>query len=60
MRDVLSDIFDTIRLRATLYFRADYSPPWAVTAPACEPTARPVLRRLRGPEIRRPKVRAAI
>lgn len=33
MADVLSDIFDTIRLRATLYFRTDYSPPWAVTVP---------------------------
>lgn len=30
MPDVLSDIFDTTRLRATLYFRTDYSQPWAV------------------------------
>jgi AraC family transcriptional regulator, activator of mtrCDE len=40
MPDVLSDIFDTIRLRATLYFRTDYSPPWAVTVPAYERAAR--------------------
>ncbi len=31
MIDVLSDIFETIRLRGTLYFRTDYSPPWAIT-----------------------------
>lgn len=40
MPDVLSDIFDTIRLRATLYFRTDYSPPWAITVPAHEKAAR--------------------
>lgn len=40
MRDVLSDIFDTIRLRATLYFRTDYSPPWAITVPAYSQAAR--------------------
>lgn len=40
MHDLLSDIFDTIRLRATLYFRTDYSPPWALTVPACEKAAR--------------------
>jgi hypothetical protein len=40
MPDVLSDIFDTIRLRATLYFRTDYSPPRAVTVPAYEKAAR--------------------
>lgn len=40
MRDVLSDIFETIRLRATLYFRTDYSPPWAVTVPALRQAAR--------------------
>lgn len=33
MTDVLSDIFDTIRLKGTLYFRTDYSSPWAVTVP---------------------------
>ena len=40
MIDVLSDIFDTIRLRATLYFRTDYSPPFAITVPAYRQTAR--------------------
>ncbi len=40
MIDVLSDIFDTIRLRATLYFRTDYSPPWAITVPAYQQAAR--------------------
>ncbi len=40
MTDVLSDIFDTIRLRATLYFRTDYSAPWAITVPAYRETAR--------------------
>lgn len=40
MHDVLSDIFDTVRLRATLYFRTDYSPPWAITVPAYARAAR--------------------
>ncbi len=40
MTDVLSDIFETIRLRATLYFRTDYSPPWAITVPAYPRAAR--------------------
>jgi len=40
MIDVLSDIFDTIRLRATLYFRTDYTPPWAITVPAYRQTVR--------------------
>jgi AraC family transcriptional activator of mtrCDE len=40
MADVLSDIFETIRLRATFYFRTDYSPPWAITVPAYQDTAR--------------------
>lgn len=40
MKDVLSDIFETIRLRATLYFRTDFSPPWAVTVPAFAQAAR--------------------
>lgn len=40
MTDVLSDIFDTIRLRATLYFRTDYSPPWAITVPPYAQAAR--------------------
>lgn len=40
MPDVLSDIFDTIRLRATLYFRTNYFPPWAVAVPAYKRAAR--------------------
>ncbi len=40
MKDVLSDIFDTIRLRATFYFRTDFSPPWAITVPAYQQAAR--------------------
>lgn len=40
MGDVLSDIFDTIRLRATLYFRTDYSPPWAIAVPNYRQAAR--------------------
>ncbi|SDJ63801.1 transcriptional regulator, AraC family [Bradyrhizobium sp. Rc2d] len=40
MNDILSDVFETIRLRGTLYFRTDYSPPWAITVPAYEQAAR--------------------
>jgi AraC-like DNA-binding protein len=40
MFDLLSDIFETIRLRGTLYFRTDYSPPWAITVPAYAQAAR--------------------
>jgi AraC-like DNA-binding protein len=40
MFDLLSDIFETIRLKGTLYFRTDYSPPWAITVPAYEQAAR--------------------
>lgn len=40
MTDVLSDIFDVIRLRATLYFRTNYTPPWAITVPAYRQTVR--------------------
>ncbi|MGE0564038.1 MAG: AraC family transcriptional regulator [Pseudolabrys sp.] len=40
MSDVLSDIFNTIRLRGTLYFRTDYSPPWAIAVPALTQAAR--------------------
>lgn len=38
--DVLSDIFDTLRLRGTLYFRTDFSPPWAIRVPDYEQAAR--------------------
>lgn len=40
MTDILSDIFETIRLRGALYFRTDYAPPWAITVPAYEQAAR--------------------
>ena len=31
--DILDDIFDTLDLKGALYFRTDFSPPWAVTVP---------------------------
>ena len=40
MTDVLSDILETIHLKATIYFRTDFSAPWAVTMPAFERVAR--------------------
>lgn len=40
MTDVLSDIFETIRLRATFYFRTNYSAPWAISMPAFQQAAR--------------------
>jgi AraC-like DNA-binding protein len=40
MNDVLSDVFDTIKLQGTVYFRADFAPPWAVTVPVYEQAAR--------------------
>ena len=40
MTDVLSDIFDTIRVRGTLYFRTDYSSPWAIKVPTYANAAR--------------------
>lgn len=40
MADILSDIFETIKLRANLYFKTDYSPPWAITVPKYEEAAR--------------------
>ena len=38
--DLLGDIFETLRLEATIYFRTDYSPPWALTVPAHDQAAR--------------------
>lgn len=38
--DVLSDIFETIRLRGSLYFRTDFSPPWGTTVPSLGRAAR--------------------
>jgi AraC-like DNA-binding protein len=40
MKDVLSDILETIRLQETLYFRTDFSPPWAIEVPAYKTAAR--------------------
>lgn len=40
MSDVLSDILDTIHLAGTLYFRTDFSPPWAVQVPNFKEAAR--------------------
>jgi AraC-like DNA-binding protein/mannose-6-phosphate isomerase-like protein (cupin superfamily) len=34
MKDVLSDILDTVALKGTLYFRTDFSPPFAIGVPA--------------------------
>jgi AraC family transcriptional activator of mtrCDE len=38
--DVLSDILDTIHLAGTLYFRTDFSPPWAMQVPDHKEAAR--------------------
>jgi AraC family transcriptional regulator, activator of mtrCDE len=38
--DALSDVFDTVRLRGTLYFRTDYSAPWAIAVPRFAQSAR--------------------
>ena len=38
--DVLNDILDTLDLKGALYFRTDFSPPWAVTVPDLEEAAR--------------------
>lgn len=40
MKDVLSDIIEIVRLQATLYFRTDFSPPWAIEVPAYKTAAR--------------------
>ena len=38
--DLLEDIFDTLNLRGALYFRTEFSGPWAVTVPELEQAAR--------------------
>lgn len=38
--DVLNDIIDTLGLRGALYFRTDFSPPWAISVPDYERAAR--------------------
>ena len=40
MKDVLSDILDTISLKGTLYFRTDFSPPFAIAVPLHDHAAR--------------------
>ncbi len=38
--DLLDDILGTLDLRGVLYFRTDFTPPWAVTVPEFEQAAR--------------------
>lgn len=38
--DVLDDILDTLDLKGALYFRTDFTPPWAVTVPDYAQAAR--------------------
>ncbi len=38
--DVLSDILDAVRLKGTLYFRTEFTPPWAVKVPQFSNVAR--------------------
>ncbi|MGD9810232.1 MAG: AraC family transcriptional regulator [Sphingobium sp.] len=38
--DVLDDILNTLDLKGALYFRTDFSPPWAVEVPDLEQAAR--------------------
>ncbi len=38
--DILDDIFDTLDLRGVLYFRTDFTPPWAITVPDLTQAAR--------------------
>lgn len=40
MKDVLSDVLDTVALKGTVYFRADFSPPFAIGVPAYGRAAR--------------------
>jgi AraC family transcriptional regulator, activator of mtrCDE len=40
MKDVLSDILDTVALKAALYFRTDYHAPFGVAVPSFERAAR--------------------
>lgn len=38
--DVLDDIFDTLKLKAVLYYRTEFYPPWGVDVPAYQQVAR--------------------
>jgi AraC-like DNA-binding protein len=40
VRDILSDILETVALKGTLYFRTDFSPPFAIDVPAYASAAR--------------------
>ncbi len=40
MKDVLTDILDTIALKAAIYFRTDFHPPFGLSVPAFARTAR--------------------
>lgn len=40
MNDVLSDIFDTIELKATFYFRTEFYPPFGIAVPKFRKAAR--------------------
>jgi len=40
MKDVLSDVLDSVNLQGTLYFRTDFSPPFANSIPAYKQAAR--------------------
>ncbi len=38
--DVISEIFDTLKLQGLLYFRTDFTGPWGVSVPELTPAAR--------------------
>ncbi len=38
--DVLNDIVDTFQLKGALYFRTDFTPPWAIAVPTYKTAAR--------------------
>lgn len=38
--DILNDILDTLDLKGALYFRTEFTPPWAVTVPELHQAAR--------------------
>ena len=40
MKDVVSDVLDTVALKGTLYFRTDFSPPFAIAVPSFRQAAR--------------------
>ena len=40
MQDVLSDVLDTVALKAAIYFRTDFHPPFGIAVPALGRAAR--------------------